>query len=518
MDIQLSNLNITRIRLFTVLVSLLLSLQAVYFDDILNRDGVMYLQMVEAYLSGGLAATRTIFDWPAFSILVAWVSQITPFSIETSAFVTNSILFLLLTDALVLISSLIVSSQRQLIIASILILGFTPINEYRDFIIRDVGYWAFCSLALYQFMKFLQSPSYCAASLWQALMLVAILFRIEGSVILLGLPAFLLFVHPLPAAFKQLFQTYYLLIISSIIVVVFVLSQTDIVTAFAKLASIPSTYLNFNEYVEKLITNSEIIKTHILNKYSKDYAPLMIVAGLLAMLTYKVLKLFSVSYLIIYLTTRLGNVITSRHQSLLLYFFSLNILILTIFLFKQYFVSGRYAVLALIGLLLIVIPRFCHNIEQFWLNRKLLPLTLIGLALFYSVADTATLSSSKTYIRDTALWAAHNLPIDSRVITDDEFTFYYFEREKVPITLCVKPILEPNDFTSEHAYKNPYTSGFCSEKRANDYRNYDYILVVEKERNSELITFLEALPIKRIHSNSNEQLNDSASIYKVKHH
>jgi hypothetical protein len=517
MDTQASNFNITQVRIFTALASLLLSLQAVYFDDILNRDGIMYLQMVEAYVAGGLIAARTIFDWPAFSILVAWIHQLTPFSIETSAFITNSLLFLLLTDALVLISSLIVSSQRQLLIASILILCFMPINEYRDFIIRDVGYWAFCSLALYQFMKYMHYSTFNRATLWQVFMIVAILFRIEGTVIFLALPLFLLFTHSFATAFKELAQTYYLLIISSFIIILFVLIQADIVSAFSKLASIPSTYLNLSEYSEKLVTSSEIIETQILNKYSADYAPLMIISGLLVMLVYKILKLFSVSYIIIYLTTLNKKSTTpfSIYQKLLLYFFALNILILTIFLFKQYFVSGRYTVLALIGLLLLVIPRLCHNIESFWLNKNLRPLTLIGLALFYSVADTATLSSSKTYIKDTALWAAHNLPSGSRVITDDEFTFYYFDREETSASLCVKPIFRPNDFTSEHASLNPYPSGFCSEKRATDYRNYDYVLVVEKKRHPELKAFLKTLSIKRIYYKENEHLDDGASVYKV---
>jgi hypothetical protein len=517
MDIQLSNFNINRIRIFTALASLLLSLQAVYFDDILNRDGIMYLQMVEAYLAGGLIAARTIFDWPAFSILVAWIHQITPFSIETNAFITNSLLFLLLTDALVLISSIIVSSQRQLLIASILILCFMPINEYRDFIIRDVGYWAFCSLALYQFMKYMQTSSFSRATLWQAFMIIAILFRIEGTVIFLALPLFLLFNQPFTIAFKQLIQTYYLLLISSFIIILFVLTQADIVSAFSKLASIPSTYLNLNKYSEKLITSSEIIETQILNKYSADYAPLMVISGLLTMLVYKILKLFSASYIIIYLTT-LNKKSTSHfplYQKLLFYFFALNILILTIFLFKQYFISGRYTILALIGLLLLVIPRLCQNIERFWLNKDLWPLTLIGLALFYSVADTATLSNSKTYIKDTALWAAHNLPSGSRVITDDEFTFYYFDRESTAVSLCVKPIFRPNDFTAEHASINPYPSGFCSEEKATDYRNYDYVLVVEKKRHPELRAFLKTLSIKRIYYLENDRLEDGASVYQV---
>ena len=62
MNTNNSHHNLSNTRFFTALASLLLSLQAVYFDDIINRDGIMYLQMVEAYLTGGLTAVRSIYD------------------------------------------------------------------------------------------------------------------------------------------------------------------------------------------------------------------------------------------------------------------------------------------------------------------------------------------------------------------------------------------------------------------------------------------------------------------------
>jgi len=515
MDTQPSNLNITRVRIFTALVSLLLSLQAVYFDDIINSDGVLYLQMTEAYLAGGLQAVKGLFDWPTFSILIAWIHQLTSLSIETSALILNSLFFILLTDALVLISSLLVSTPRQLSIAAVLILCFTPINEYRDFILRDPGYWAFCSLALYQFMLFLNSPNYKAATLWQVFMISAILFRIEGTVILLGLPLFLLWARRPSEGFKQIAQVSYLLAIAFLAIVTFVLSRPDLMAAFGKLGSI-SKYLDLSAYINTLSQYADIIRHQILNQYSEDYAAFILIAGMLAMFFYKILKAFSVSYIIVYIATASKTLQphAKQLQQLLLYFLALNILLLITFLFKQYFISSRYTLMALIGLLLLVMHSLSHGIERLWLGKNKLLLSIIALALFYSVADTSTQSKRKTYIKDAALWAAHNLPEDSLVMTDNGFILYYFDAEKTSSTICVKHIYKTSDFLRRHTHTMSYTSGPCADLHSDNYRYFDYIIVVEKQHNAGLKDFLKTLDITRVHHTGKEN-KDGASVYKV---
>jgi hypothetical protein len=516
MDTQVSNFNITRVRIFTALASFLLSLQAVYFDDIINRDGIMYLQQVEAYLTGGLASAKLIYDWPVFSIIVAWVHKITTLPIEAAGFLTNSLLFIILTDAIILISGLLVKSQRQLIIAAVLVLCFIPINEYRDFILRDPGYWAFSSLALYHFMIFVLSPSYKAASLWQVFIIIAVLFRIEGAVVLFALPFFLFFLNPITVAISLFLQSLYLAFSAAVITVLFMASQTDLSDAFGKLGSI-SSFINIDRYEHLLNKYSTIIEQQILNQYSGDYATLILISGLFAMLAYKLLKTFSISYLIIYFVASSKTV--SAHQPklqrLLLYFFFVNIFILSMFLFKEYFVSSRYAVLALISLLLLVMYPLCHGIEHLFLSKKKMLLSIVGLCLFYNIADTTTLSSSKTYIKETALWAAHHLPDNSLVMTDDEFMLYYFNREKPASTLCVKKIYQQTDFLTEYNHKMPYLDGPCSEENSYEYQSYDYVIVVEKERHPKLIAFLKTLELERIFYQENERLNDGASVYKV---
>lgn len=510
-----SHQNLNKVRLFTALASLLLSLQAVYFDDILNSDAVRYLQLANDYSIGGLAAIQGLFDWPAFSILIAWVHQLTSLSIETTGFVLNSLFFILLTDALVLISNLLVASPRQLSIAAVLILCFTPINEYRDFILRDPGYWAFSSLALYQFMLFYISPSYKSATLWQIFMVIAILFRIEGIVILLGLPLFLLFAKPAMTGMKQIVQASYLLMIGAFLVVAFVLSQPDLLATFGRPVSILE-YLNFDIYTQKLTHATSLIEHRILNHYSKDYAAFIFISGLLAMFTYKLVKAFSLSYLIVYLATfsKKCQPHAKQLQQLLLLFVVLNIILLLTFLFKQYFISSRYTLMALIGTLLLLMHGLTHGIEQLWLHKNRWLLSLIAFSLFYSIVDNSTMSHRKSYIKETAIWAAHNLPQDSLVMTDNEFIMYYFETEKTPPRLCVKQLYKTSFFLTRYTENRPYLSGPCADENASNYQYYDYLITVVKRSDSELMEHLKGMELEQVYS-SGKQNKKSASVYKV---
>ena len=508
--------NLSRVRIFTAFISLIFSLQTVYFDDLINRDGILYLQTAELFMSEGLYATQGLLNWPFFSILISWVHQLTSLSLETAGFVLNGLLFILLTDALVLISSLLVVTPRQLILAAILILGFAPINEFRDFIIRDPGYWAFTSLALYHFILFLNSPSYKAATLWQVFMTIAILFRVEGSLLLLGLPLYLLFIRKPIEGLKQVAQSSYFLVIGITLGITPLLNQPDLVATFGKIHSV-FNYLDLSSYATTLSVQTSIMQDQVLNKYSEDYAAFILITGMLAMFMYKILKGFSISYLVIYFITASRNLQphAKNTQHLLLYFLALNALLLLAFLFKEYFISVRYASMALIALLLLVMHNVTVGIERLWLAKNKLLLSVIALALFYNVADMSTTSSSKKYIKDTAIWAANHLPPNRLIMTDDQFMLYYFNREQPTSIVCVKNILQKTAFTIRYENNASLNKDFCAAEKANDYNSYDYILVVEKERHPKLISFLKTLNLKQIYYQENTHLNDGASVYKV---
>ena len=103
-------------------------------------------------------------------------------------------------------------------------------------------------------------------------------------------------------------------------------------------------------------------------------------------------------------------------QRLIAYFIALNIFILIAFIFHEYFISRRYTIMALTGLLLLMLPRICSYVENAWLRKNRTILIIVGIILLVNLIDGTTQSNSKSYIKDTALWASQNIPKNNTVI------------------------------------------------------------------------------------------------------
>ena len=276
------------IRLLLAVLSLLLSAYALIADDIINSDGILYMQMAEAYMQGGLAAMASLYDWPFFALLVGIISQLSGLHPETSAALLNALLFVVFTDALLLIARQLLPAGRQLGIAALLILLFYSINDYRDFIIRDIGYWAFISLALLQFLYFLREPHWQSALLWQFFGLVALLFRIEASIILLLMPLFLWFSQRQQPLSKSFLQLYSLLILAGLLAVIAMIAGAGWAAAFGKLGSIVN-YLDFAGFQERFEPHAQVIAEKILHPVADDEAGRVLFFGLMGMLMMQLL-------------------------------------------------------------------------------------------------------------------------------------------------------------------------------------------------------------------------------------
>lgn len=485
------------IRIFTAIVSLLFSLVAFGIDDLINSDGVLYMNMVRAFLEGGLTETAQLFDWPFFSILVSGIHILTGLSLETSGELLNIFLFVLFTDSLILICSNILPNSRQVFIAALFILGFTLFNDYRAYLFRDMGYWAFTGYSLYLLIRFSQKPSWFYALTWQGTMIMSILFRIEGVVLLLAMPFFLFKTAPdWKTACKQIVRLWSVAIIIVVIALSIALSQTSLVIAFGKIFEIIS-YIDFPTLLQDFREKSEIINAQVMSNFDKDSGALILASGLLVMMLQKIITALSVSYIVFYLYTYFSKHapqhIQSNYHQLFIFFVAVNFLILLMFVFKQYFLSTRYGVMLITGLFLLMLPRICTFVENALLNQRKAILAFTLLILISGPLDTFTISVSKAYIKDVALWAAENLPEDSKVITFDTITDYYLRENN------------PDLLTKLEVGGDPLES-----------INYDYLVIVIKLRNKDLFDQVNLQGHKIIYTSSNKR-GDKAIVVKVNH-
>ncbi|WP_417535410.1 hypothetical protein [Methylophaga sp.] len=486
-----SDLSLHNIRLFTAFFSLLFSVLAFSTDQLINSDGVLYLNMARAYIEGGLAATASMYNWPFFSILIAVIHQFTGLQLELSGQIINSLLFVVFTDALVLIANKLLSNLRYVFIASLLILCFSTLNDYRSYIIRDIGYWAFISISIYRIIIFLEKPNWQNGIYWQLSSLLALLFRVEAIVIILATPLFIVFQLGFRDGLKSAIKLCSLFLLGGVLAAAVFTQQQGMKSAFGKLLSV-TEFLDHSSITEVFHEKATILGKELLSQYSERYGGMILASGLVYMLLAKIITGLSPLNLIFFTMAKVQQKTGSSESNtrrFLLFFIGINLIILLAFLFKHYFISTRYAVMLITALMLLMLPAMCRLIDDYWLAKNKFALTLIPFLLLASLIDTFTTSVTKGYIKETAIWASQNLPENSRVLTNDIFIDFYFHENEPKARLKLDRTLQTN-------------------------KQFDYFIVIEKRSHTETKKQYANWDLIPIHYSENAR-GDKAVIYKV---
>lgn len=486
-----SDLSLHNIRLFTAFFSLLFSVLAFSTDQLINSDGVLYLNMARAYIEGGLAATASMYNWPFFSILIAVIHQFTGLQLELSGQIINSLLFVVFTDALVLIANKLLSNLRYVFIASLLILCFSTLNDYRSYIIRDIGYWAFISISIYRIIIFLEKPNWQNGIYWQLSSLLALLFRVEAIVIILATPLFIVFQLGFRDGLKSAIKLFSLFLLGGVLAAAVFTQQQGMKSAFGKLLSV-TEFLDHSSITEVFHEKATILGKELLSQYSERYGGMILASGLVYMLLAKIITGLSPLNLIFFTMAKVQQKTGSSESNtrrFLLFFIGINLIILLAFLFKHYFISTRYAVMLITALMLLMLPAMCRLIDDYWLAKNKFALTLIPFLLLASLIDTFTTSVTKGYIKETAIWASQNLPENSRVLTNDIFIDFYFHENEPKARLKLDRTLQTN-------------------------KQFDYFIVIEKRSHTETKKQYANWDLIPIHYSENAR-GDKAVIYKV---
>jgi len=176
-----------------VVVGLFISLVNVLTDDLINSDGILYSEAAAKFLEGDWQGAMARFSWPFYPLLLGVSSKISFLDFELTAQLVNAGLLALLAFMFVRISQLLGGDRLVMICAAVLLLTNITLNDYRDLIIRDHGYWAFFFTAVYFFLQYHRSRLTKYALGFGISMLIAIAFRIEGIVFAILAPLMLLF-------------------------------------------------------------------------------------------------------------------------------------------------------------------------------------------------------------------------------------------------------------------------------------------------------------------------------------
>ena len=420
------------IRIYAVIASLLISAFTLAFPDTPNDDAYTYVKTAEVFLSDGFAAAYQHYEWASYSVLIGLVSSI-GIDLLTAGLFINALLYAILVYGFVSIVKEIDDSKTVLFLAVVSILLYPQLNEYRYRIIRDVGFWAFSILALWQYLQFARSHSIKNALAFCGSLLIATTFRVEAIAYLLITPFALL----LDARYewrlrRRLFFT--------LIGIVFAASVLGIVLLGILGIDIPNLFVRFVSVYEPFIRNTfspdearlselaGVLFNEHAAAYSKEYITVFMAAGFLTILLANLFTAIGGPYLIILLlgffkkTLRLGREVAIPMMAYLL----VNAAILFAFLYITRFLSSRYAMLFCI-LLAIFVPLILAQLLQGAEASKLKAAHIL-LTLFFTYCTIDAYYSfgeSKDHVFDSIEWLAENTDDSSGLVSNNHAIAYF---------------------------------------------------------------------------------------------
>jgi hypothetical protein len=418
---------------------------SVAVGDVINKDGVLYLDAAAAFLDQGVKAAAAIYGWPGYSMLIAAASRLTGWPLETSAHLLNIVCFLVIADSFVRLHFALrgESDPPSGWIPVLLILAFPALGDRLN-IVRDWGFLAASLWGLLHLVKFRFEPRGWAghAMLWQAGVAAAFVFRIEALVLILAVPVYFLF-EPLPWRAKA---RNFLLSISGIAPL---LALGAGLLATSRLAPGKLWEITAHGYHDPALVwtffsqHAERLAAALPNDYGKEYAKLILGTGLVATLFWLIGAnlgpvLLGVSGYGMY---RFGWRLPPRFKPVL-WTAGMASGALLVFLAVQLIPDKRYALLPSALLLLaggVYLERIVAGTGSPRAVSRSASLTTSGaerwarrlaLALVAAlcVKSAVVTPDYRLYLRDVGRWIQENIPAGASLATNDPRIDYYAGR------------------------------------------------------------------------------------------
>ena len=439
---NLSNFLIRATYVIVTILSIIFTWLSVQ-NNLINDDGILYLQTAQVYLDSGFINASKIFAWPFYPMAIALVSKTLDLQLVNSAYIINAVLQLGIIFAFLNLFRKFNPTNRQFIIAAVVITLFPQLNEYRSYIIRDFGYWAFSLAAVGYLINYamlhnnpdLSKNKIIAILSYYCCFFIAFLFRTEALLLLLILPLALLIDYKNPYRYKMLGYIYAPAIIISVITLLGLLLFIDTNSLYIYLnygAKLDVFRILSKTYQEKLtILNTDIFTiTH--NSFIGNLGFLWL--GLIAVFINKFITVFNLlNFLFVLAFFKFFNKNNIDIKFRILFFAILiNLLIPTGFLYLIFVTTGRYYCLSAL-LLLVIVPFGIDYVYQRVIasNYGFKHAQAMATGLIYLVIiSVATLGSfnlfdnQKAFIKQAGVWYKHyNLPIDNAVANNLQLAY-----------------------------------------------------------------------------------------------
>ena len=179
--------------LWAGLLSLVLTLVMLSYNEPFNPDGLIYLKTAELFAAHGFKAAFNNYNWMFYPTLIVLTSKITTLSFLHATYLLNAILDAATVLLFIALLKELGGSRKIQIIGALVILFFPYLNFMRQDIMRGHGYYPFAFLSILLLMRFYKNYKWRDSIGWGIAIMLATLFRIEGAVLACFLPLVLIF-------------------------------------------------------------------------------------------------------------------------------------------------------------------------------------------------------------------------------------------------------------------------------------------------------------------------------------
>ncbi|MFT4863487.1 MAG: hypothetical protein ACI95C_002719 [Pseudohongiellaceae bacterium] len=417
------------IRIIAVLASLVVSCFTYAFPEPLNDDAFLYIRTAEIYLNDGLAAAYNHYSWASYSVLIGTLSQ-TGLTIIQAAFLLNSAFFALLTFGFVSVVKTIDGSNSTLTAAAILILVFPELNEYRHFIIRDIGFWALVFIALWQISLFVQRGKPAHGLGFSISLLLAASFRIEAIAYLVFVPLILLVFLRNKTQYKDVAFLALGSILAPVVAwAILLASGASVVALSSEFIAIYSPFLQtvFSPEADETLKISNALFGSYGAIYSGYYLALFMAAGFFALLIISIANALGLPLLTVLIVglVKQFEALRSKQTDVLFAVILVNFLIVFGFIYITRFLPSRYSMVLAISITALIPVLVGHWFQASWAQGKALHRLGPLLVVVYLFVDSyISFGRSTSYIDETVAWLESEQLQQGQLITNESSIGY----------------------------------------------------------------------------------------------
>lgn len=475
-------------------VSCMLSLLAWSVSDGINPDGILYVEVAQAYATDGFSAAMAMYDWPFFSALIGSWAQLSGSSFLLSAQLLSGLMLAGFCGGFVALCREVYSDPRVGWGGLLIVSSMLGLNEYRDYVIRDFGFWALIMAGTLALCRAIKAPSWRNLLTWQLCVALALCFRIEAIIFAVLAPLVLL-VSGLQWKLKL---------------------RSYIECNVLLLLAVAGSYLYLgNAGIAELVDSSKLknvlqyasldrMDTRVANFrgrwFEEDAAQTILLAGLLGLLLIKTAAKVGIANLalgILAIRSPAGTLRGSGARRVIIWMVIIGLALPYYVLLYKPVLQGRWVILSAIFLLVLISGVSSWLLDSF-AERKT-TIVLLGVLFCGTLADAfIQTGNSKQHLIDAAVWVKNEYPAHRKLLTNHHMLDFYSGRE-----------------VFERGHRQRAKARFF-EQRLKNLAKFDLLMIREKGQSIPEVVALEtAGRIRRIQQFEGPKEGRVVNVYEV---